>query len=42
MASGLRKEEGDLSNGVSAIIISGFNNINLVILVVLSVVNISL
>jgi hypothetical protein len=40
VTAGLRKEGGDLDNGVSAIIISGFGNIDLVIPVVLSVVDI--
>jgi hypothetical protein len=38
--AGFCKEGGDLSNGVGAIIISGFGNINLIILIVLNVVNI--
>jgi hypothetical protein len=42
MTAGLYKEGRDLSNGVSAIIIGGFGNIDPVILVVLSVVNIGL
>jgi hypothetical protein len=42
VTAGLYKEEGDLGNGVSAIIIDGFDNINPVILIVLSVVNIDL
>jgi hypothetical protein len=42
VTAGLYKKGGDLDNGMSAIIINGFNNINLVILVVLSVININL
>jgi hypothetical protein len=40
--AGHYKEGGDLNNGVGAIIIGGFNNINLIIPVVLSVININL
>jgi hypothetical protein len=42
VTAGLYKEEGDLNNNVNAIIINGFDNINLIILIVLSVINISL
>jgi hypothetical protein len=40
--AGLYKEGRDLNNDVSAIIISGFGNIDLIILIVLSVININL
>jgi hypothetical protein len=40
ITAGLYKEGEDLGNGVNAVIISGFGNINLIILVILSVVNI--
>jgi hypothetical protein len=36
----LYKEEGDLDNDITVIIIDGFNNINLIILIVLNVINI--
>jgi hypothetical protein len=42
VTAGFRKEGEDLDNGVNAIIISGFGNIDLIILVILSVVNIGL
>jgi hypothetical protein len=42
ITAGLRKEERDLGNGVGVIIISGFDNIDLIISVVLSVINIGL
>jgi hypothetical protein len=41
VTAGLYKKGGDLDNGVSAIIIDSFSNINLIILVILSVINIS-
>jgi hypothetical protein len=41
VTAGLYKEERDLNDSVSAIIIDGFSNIDLVTPVVLSIVNIS-